>query len=320
MEKELNLIPFYAEALSFPQNIRRDIDTTYLLHKEEYYQCAKNSEFYDCAFAKDKSLLTEEYYKKSLGFLVYVEKMQDDETAECIFKLFKKAYRKTYLFFKDKDPEEIDMEDYIRYMSSYLTQLDDDSFNGHTMAAIFFSGGHCKNMQTLWEVLDLRWRYVNGFKRISSSNVTPEMDVECKKLEKEIAANIFDKILLSNEETTGFDFIYDLEGLSSLSLFRELEFKRSDIKELVLSYLAADEIKKQNLSFNAYLLPAMHLKGMCKAYNKVKEMYFQNNKETMYVEVSALKKDLLRARSDLKMQENRNEQLLISKMKRWKVY
>ena len=136
------------------------------------------------------------------------------------------------------------------------------------------------------------------------------MDVECKKLEKEIAANIFDKILLSNEETTGFDFIYDLEGLSSLSLFRELEFKRSDIKELVLSYLAADEIKKQNLSFNAYLLPAMHLKGMCKAYNKVKEMYFQNNKETMYVEVSALKKDLLRARSDLKMQENRNEQLL----------
>ena len=30
----------------------------------------------------------------------------------------------------------------------------------------------------------------------------------------------------------------------------------------------------------------------------------------MYVEVSALKKDLLRARSDLKMQENRNEQLL----------
>ncbi len=39
-------------------------------------------------------------------------------------------------------------------------------------------------------------------------------------------------------------------------------------------------------------------------------MYLQNNKETMYVEVSALKKDLLRARSDLKMQENRNEQLL----------
>ncbi len=138
--------------------------------------------------------------------------MQDDETAECIFKLFKKAYRKTYLFFKDKDPEEIDMEDYIRYMSSYLTQLDDDSFNGHTMAAIFFFRWSLQEHADFWEVLDLRWRYVNGFKRISSSNVTPEMDVECKKLEKEIAANIFDKILLSNEETTGFDFIYDLEG------------------------------------------------------------------------------------------------------------
>lgn len=304
---ELNIIPFYAEALSHSLIIRNRIDRLYSLHKEDYYSVAKESEFYDSLIGRENSLITEEYYKKCLGLIEYARKNNDEETLNGIFDLFKRAYHKTYLYFKDKDSSEnIDMNDYILYMGKYFKNLDNDNLNGNIVAVLYFSGGKCKNFEKYAEIMTLRWEHYNGYRRITLDNLSPQIEKSLSELYKTIPSDFLNEFLIGNK-SSGFDFIYDLEEVSSISVFRELKLDKKDIKEIILSYIVADDYKEigdgNKIKFEDYFLPALHVKAMCKAYKEVKKMYFDNNKETMYVEMGVLRKDLFKARSDLQLQE-----------------
>lgn len=308
-----NLLPFYAEALARPVIIRKDIDRAYSLHKEDYYITAKNSEFYDCLLCRENSLLTEEYFKKCIGLLEYADKNQDDETLDNIFNLFKKAYRKTYKYFQNIEPSDYDINLYMLDMRTFLDQLDDDTLNANITAAIFFTNCKCKNINEILEPIVTRWEHNEGHQRISLDKISKEVEQKLLKLYDTIPKNILDQELLRSNKRIepAFDYIYDLEGLSSLSLFRELKFEKKDIKEVILAHMVCHR-DSEEIDLKGYVIPALNLKAMCKAYNLVKDMYFANNKETMYLEMRTLQKKLLQTQTDLEYQKTRNTQLIQS--------
>lgn len=310
---DLNLIPFYAEALAHSEKIRRDINNIYSKKKEDYYIAAKSSEYYECTMCKENSLLTEEYFKKCLGLLEYAAKNPDEETLAGIYDLFKKAFRKTYLYFKNIKTEDCDIKDYMKDMAHNFEKLDDDTINGNIAAAVFFTQGNCKNLDIIIDILSLRWNHYNGYRRISLNNISEQDEKEINRKYQDVPKNIInEELAMSNKRALSvYDYIYDIEGISSLSIFRELEFSKNDIREIILAYIAGEKNSDDRIAFDkTFLIPALHLKAMCKAYKKVKDMYFKNNKETMYVEMGSLKKELFRVQSELKLQEEKNKQYI----------
>lgn len=302
----VNMIPYYSIALAQAVHIHAQINEVYAVRKEDYYTCANKSEFYNSIIGKESSLLTEEYYKKCLGLLEYFNETKDIETYENIYGLFKKGYKKTYSYFKNKVEEEFDLDLYFKELRQYLLELDDDALNNNYIAAIFFTGGKAKNMESYIEILELRWDHYCGFRMISFDNISEKQKIELNDLYKRVPKDIIDKELLSSQKHTipALDFIYDLEKLSFGSIFRDIQLNSRDLKEVILAYI----VGKGQIDFNNYIIPALHIKAMCKAYNLVKEMYFDNNKETMYVEIGAIKKELSKSREALQDEEAKNNQ------------
>lgn len=284
-----NLMPLYASALAHAPNIKGDIERLYLKMPEEYYMAAKNSEFYDSRIAKENSLLTEELFKKCLGLICYFSEHHDEETGEGIYNLFKKAYSKTYKFFKDKNPEDFSAYDYNQYMDSYFKRLNYNAYFDNLCAFLYFSKGLCKETDRIIRAVSC---VLKG--SINMQNVIDHSMEENKKevgmLYEKLSFNPLDMVLNpKDDDETGLHVIYETESLNSCYIFNELELNKKDIEETILSYIYEKDYGRK-CDFETYFLFALHLKAMCKAYNKVKETYFENNKETMYVEMGAEKR------------------------------
>lgn len=305
-EYELNLMPFYALALSRQSFIHKDIDDIYKKRKEEYYSYGKASKFYDCVMAKETSLVTEEYFKKCIGIFEYNERHQncDSELENGIYKLFKKGYRKIYLYFKKFSSEdEIDMKKFFAdFLEKRLHLINYDEVNSSMVVALFFTMEyeHVLNVEFLYASLFAQWKFYEGERRISLKETGKKYKKEVDEYLKQIPKNLFDELAIVNKTVYhGYDFLFDIENLS-LSIFDGLEFDINDTKKLILSYICTKNYKFDkpfDEPFDDYLHHSIFLLGMCKAYKKVKEVYFANNKETMYVELGTIKKNYKNTKS-----------------------
>ncbi|MEZ7096520.1 hypothetical protein ACBS10_17165, partial [Clostridioides difficile] len=89
MKRELNLIPFLAEALSINSKCYSFIDKYYNKDKLKYMNLAKKSIFYNSKIASEGSIIQEYYFKKALGILL----SQENDT---IFEIYKLGYKAAY--------------------------------------------------------------------------------------------------------------------------------------------------------------------------------------------------------------------------------
>lgn len=306
------MIPFYAIALAQAKHIRKNIDEVYSAKKEEYYSLAQKSEFYSSVIAKETSLLTEEYYKKCLGIIEHYNVSRSEDAYLKLYNLFKRAYRKTYTYFKNKKNEDWDLKEYSLDMRSYFSTIDDNELNDNFTAAIFFTGGTAKNTNDIIVIMEGRWAHYCGNKRISLDSIPDKYRAECDRLYASLPPNIIERELTETRDHSikAIDFLFDFESLSSSSIFREIEFGKRDLKETVLAYVADKSSLGDKISFDDYIVPAIYIKSMCKAYNLVKNTYFQNNKETMYAEIEVIKKDLSAAREELKKEAESNKKAI----------
>lgn len=315
-EYELNLMPFYALALSSKSFIYKDIDNLYKQRKEEYYTCGKSSEFYDCVMAKECSLIVEEYFKKCIGILEYSQKCgeEDKELDEEIRKLFRKGYRKVYLYFKNfSEDDEIDMKKFISdFYKNRLDLMNDDEINSSSVAAVFFTMGHkhIVNMEFIHTSLFTQWRFYQGERRLTLEEAGKRYKTEIVSYLKKIPKTIFNEILIAKEaKYHGYEFLFDLENLS-LSIFSELTFDADDTKKMILSYICAKKYYQFEEPFENYIHHTLFLLGMCKAYKKAKNIYFANNKETMYIELGTIKRELEDCKSLLRIEKEKNSFLV----------
>lgn len=103
---------------------------------------------------------------------------------------------------------------------------------------------------------------------------------------------------LPKDEEFGYTTVFDIESLSSVSIFSELQFTREDLEALAIAYMHGKRggIREDFLTYAKY---TSYILGMCKAYKQSKEYYFQHNREDVYIEVENIKNELLQAKSAL---------------------
>lgn len=137
--------------------------------------------------------------------------------------------------------------------------------------------------------------------RISVDKATPEDKEKIEFIKQGILKKYgrirdFEELLSKKLEGTRMDmfaFLFDYENLSSISIFENIPFTEKDVDEILYLYVIAIENKPTDTGGAVkFLINHMYVKYLIKAYKQVKEMYFENNKETMFIELEGLEKSL----------------------------
>lgn len=306
---EFDLLPFAVEALGYNQKIYKDIDRLYQTRKYDFYRAAKAHELYTHQIVTEGALLQEEYCKKALGILLYAS--GDEELAEALSAIFRKGWTYAYLFVQNN--AQVDLK---RFMGNVvkkaggIDKVSDDWLNAQIFVVYFLALSAGKPIvendlkATFERMLVDRWNHYreDDPTRISLSSATPERLAQVKDLKRRIFAEYgrfvdFKSMYGLFGRAEKMALLFDFERLSCESVFNTVEFSECDIEEILLAYGPPKEI---NLNHAIdFLVDAMYVRYMAKAYNEVKRRYFANNKETAYIELEGLEKDLSAAKGEI---------------------
>lgn len=314
--ERVNLIPFYACAIAFARHIRLDLENEYGKNAVAYYNAAKQSEYYNTLFSEELSLQTEEAYKKALGIVEY-SYTEDEQAQTSLDILFKKGYRKLYNIFKRLPKDEplhfdsaIGEIIYVKLAKS--DHVSDDNFNGNLFAGYYFSD--------MWpqELIQERKKCDELLYFIANYGYDPERRIQkglkkydcafqerAKSYISQLPKDLFKQIQLApKNDKFGYTTVFDIESLSSVSIFSELQFAREDLEALAIAYMHGKRggIREDFLTYAKY---TSYILAMCKAYKQSKEYYFQHNREDVYIEVESIKNELLQAKSALSESQER---------------
>jgi len=297
---ELNLLPFIVEALGYNKTVYPDIDKLYQTKKSEFYQAARNHELYNHQIITEGGLLQEEYCKKALGILLCAN--SDEKIAEGILNIFRKGWTYAYLFVQNH--VEIDLSKFMQRLirkHGSLDKVSDYFINTNLFICLYLALCTEKKIvenDIYWKTLELLRFRLEHYKddcpyRLSLKNSSPDLLEKVKKLKDEIYSKCgiikdFNTLIsVLGTKLEDIMFILDFEKLSILSITDNIKFSENDIDEILLAFTVTHETYTIDEAIQ-YLAFAIYIKYMSKAYKEVKQSYFKNNKETMYVELDIL--------------------------------
>lgn len=306
------LLPFVVEALGYNKKIYKDIDRLYQSRKYEFYKAAREHELYTHPIVTGGGLLQEEYCRKALGILLCVNK--DAELAEEFMNIIRKGWTYAYLFVQNHT--KIDLEKLAKNLirkAGGLEQVSDDWINTQLFMAYFFAVNSKKTviqnecLGVIERTLVRRWEHFreDDPARISLEHAGKNELTEVKNLRQKIYArhgiikgynDMYDK-LRHRAETVAF--LFDFERLSFPSIIENIKFTARDVDEILLAYISGGNDPEDVKAAEDFLCDAVYVKYMAKAYKEVKQRYFENNKETMYIELETLEKELAETKQEV---------------------
>lgn len=327
---EINILPFVIEALGNNKKVYKDIDKLYQTYKYEFYKAAKEHELYNHQIVTEGSLVQEEYCKKVLGIIAGAGEKEDVYIE--LDKIIKKGFSWTYTYV-EKHPK-IEVAKYLKaFLKKHNGPIDADGnvIDRHFIILILLSVNN--NIELIQDDIynkfmgDIKFRWDHYQDEESTRISIDKSSDECKKKMQELKIAIFKKYgafrnfdeMLSREfekkELEQCAFLFDYENLSSISIFEDIKFTEKDLDEIL--YLYVLNTKETDVTeATKYLISYMYIRYLIKAYKKVKEMYFENNKETMFLELEGLEKSLhsteqklFSAKQDLSELQNKYELL-----------
>lgn len=339
---ELNLLPFLVEALGSNSKIYKDIDKLYKTNKYKFYKSAKEHELYNHHIIKEGSLAEEEYCKKILGIII--EAVEDEIIYNEVQDLIKKGFKYAWSYLQNNS--KIDLGEFANAFTRKHKGFKDkynNSIESYIVIVLFvalnnqlelvqgdFFNEFLGNLKERWKHYDSADR-----SRIALDKISKEDKETIKHLKQEIynkfgAIRNFDDILNGQFESKNIDqsaFLFDFEDISSISIFKDIKFTNKDIEEILYLYVIANENLKENQDKGLYtiinliddkivedaarfLISKMYTKYMIKAYKEVKQTYFKNNKETMFIELEGLETSLDSMTAKFILEKHKHETLL----------
>lgn len=300
-----------AEAFAHDKRVFKDLDKLYEKHKFSAYKLAKNSNAYNHIVITQGSIEMEVYRKKALGLILVAEK--DAELSEELFNIIKKYFNDLYeVVIKDKDilgflnkkSTEIPVvEKSYKYLALYLSRkvitnnenipINYACFLSYMQELIVFTSNiddlSIKKSKLINENKDL---IESIHKRISDNkgNYTRYEDIYNGK---DIEIKRYERIMAG---------IFDVEGFSISKLLNSVPLTQEDLNEIILTYTFIYKDKNLERTTNL-LINGIIIVSLLKAYKIVKEEYFKNNKETLYLELSKLE-------DTIKLLETKNAELI----------
>lgn len=310
---ELNLFPFAVEALGYNKTVYKDIDRIYRSRKYDFYRAAKEHELYTHQIVTEGGLLQEEYCKKALGILlVATGEETGSEINRDLSDIFRKGWTYAYLFVQNN--VEINLGKFMKYAirkAGGLGKVSDDWLNAQLFVVYFLALNAGKpivenEFKTTYEqTLIGRWNHYKEDDpgRISLKHTKPELLSRVKGLKRRLYAEYgrftdFTAMYGLFGRAEKMALLFDFERLSCESVFNTVKFSERDIEEILLAYQPKKDEPDLRPAID-FLVDAMYIRYMVKAYKEVKRRYFANNKETAYIELEGMEKDLSAARQEI---------------------
>ncbi|HDX7085969.1 TPA: hypothetical protein RQA65_003479 [Clostridioides difficile] len=338
MKEELNIIPFLAETLSTNKKCYKLIDKYYNENKLKYSNLAKENIFYDSRIASEGSIIQEYYFKKSLGIL-----LEKDEKK--ITRIFKVGYTIAYNYIISVPI--FKASTFLRklMLKNKMEKFSDDELNGNMLVAISLCGALEKEVDESDEIyvkvirnLILRNERYKCEKIFSIDKLSKEEQSLISKIELKLKSIYLKEYTPSsyairvNNESTGtfkiddlsyldrnllcFDYIYDLEAISVISIVGKDIFKSKQIQELILCYCSLQNNIEDENSINyedllRFIIPAIDLRYLLVEYKKAKQFFFNNFDEELKesIEEKDIELITLKKENSLLREENKNLKL-----------
>lgn len=307
MKEELNIVPFLAESLSINKKCYKLIDKYYNENKLKYSSLAKDNIFYNSRIASEGSIIQEYYFKKSLGIL-----LERDEKK--ITKIFKVGYTIAYNYIISI--QTFKASTFLRklMLKNKIESFSEDELNGNMLVAISLCGALGKEVDESDEIyikvirnLILRNENYKHEKVLSIDRLSKDEQKLISKIELRLKSTYLKEYIPSSytigidgsigtfnldaltdldRNLLGFDYIYDLEELSLISIVGRDIFKSKQIQELILCYCNLQKNIEDENSINyedlfKFIIPAIDIRYLAREYKKAKQFFFNNFDEEL---------------------------------------
>lgn len=312
MEKvTIDLKIFIVEALATNKKIEKSLTTYYKINKFKAYELAKKSKLYNHPMIIDGSIYREVQSKRALGLVLLSE--VDEEVSKLIEKLYKKGWPILYKYINRlaKNNDVFDMN-YIfeNIMKPKGHQMTDDEAN----ALVAF--GYCFAINSGIEIIKnealdivektlytrLNFYEDNSNYRYSFETIDKELYKKAKGLLQRIELKYgyeyftnIDNLLRFTEQTdpiysearimaSRLSFIFDDETCMAANM---LDINISEKLKLEVLVVFCMTNKTANaVEATQFLINGILFKKLIKGYKEVKKYYFENNQETLFLELS----------------------------------
>ncbi|MCC0743981.1 hypothetical protein KGF43_15770 [Clostridioides sp. ZZV14-6044] len=316
MKRELNLIPFLAEALSIDKKCYSVIDKYYNKNKLKYMNLAKKSIFYNSKIASEGSIIQEYYFKRVLGILL----SQEDET---IFEICKYSYKFAYNHINSI--QIFKAGNFLKKLLTKVEHFSSDELNSNILIAISLCGALEKEIDTsdivYQKLINNLFLRMDDYKEVLSiDNLDKNKRKMLSKIELKLKSMYLKDYMPSfyvvSKEYKEFDYVSTLEEISIISIVGKDIFKSKQIQELILAYLKVQEDIDDENSINyedlfRFMVVAIDLRYWAREYKKAKQFFFNNFNEELNsilkekeIEMNKLEKENL-----LLQDENKNLKL-----------
>lgn len=324
---EVELAPFVIIALSSNKKLYRHIDEAYKSNKYEYYKAAKNDVLYDHPMFSESSILYEEYCKKLLGLFAAVEIDElAEEAHEKIFQLIIKGYPWTY--FYNKNHSLINLDDFAqafkkKFNSSYDSQ--GMNINNNINVLIFLGTMEGKSIsegEFFKGVIRNLYEWFRFYNDLDNNRVSLDKATEPEKLKiKNLKATIYNKYGKIKKFNDLYEYkvdrrfieqsnlLFDIENISNMEIFEDVDLSTRDIDSIFFLYIIGHDDTENIENAMKFFVTYLNLLYLIKAYKLLKKHYFENNKETMYVELDGVEKVLNKTNEQLNIAKNDIEKI-----------
>ncbi len=316
---EINLTPFLAVAAGIGgEKVWEAIDKIYKPKRFEFYNLAKQNEFYDNTLLTGGDIHLLVYGRRALGILLYMFQNQDKELAEEFIKALakNKVFRKVITYAQSA--EKLDVTAALRKIAPTPEKLPDDDTINSAIAVLFFTAiglekelveneGLQEAQKALYGLQEMyrkngslvQSNFRNGKKKVLNKEIKKEL---FGNLGKEKDYRIWKKFMVEgNTALNAMSYIFDENQLSLSSVIRNIPLSGYDADVVVSALESAKGTEKteDGIIYSKGNVPAtkededvlmllFYIHVLLKAYRQVKEEFVKNNKETLYVELASL--------------------------------
>lgn len=348
----IDIQPYLAEALSTNSKVYKSIDQLYNRKQDEFNLLAKQSEFYTHPIASEGNIEHEYYFKKALGIIAYTNENEDQDIIEDFIRIIKRGWPYSYSYVQNNSIIRIStfMEKFIK-KNKGMRNIGDDLLNSSILTLICLTGTYKKPIDNNDEFyihflngLHLRNQHYCSEWRINFNNEDKETKKWLRELELKLRSRnpdlaiplgkhkdfkIDNKMIKKDRFIFAFDFIYDIERISLVTLVADKYITSNEIQELILTY--AHMYKNDRLGINLeelekFIYSAVQIKYLCRELKKAKKFFFENFAENKDKEISTLtqtigdlktensqlKQDLYLAEQEVKKYQKENTRLKLS--------
>ncbi|NLI12067.1 hypothetical protein [Pelotomaculum propionicicum] len=299
----IDFMPFLLEAFGQEKKTYHDLDKIYKEMGAGLYKLAEASEYYHHPIVREGTTQQEEYAKKTLGILLYLEKTNDNEIWTRLFGIIKKVWPNILIYLENN--ECIHIEEYFAGRMDYLKSS--GRVNTETIILLWMANvlgkeikrDHLFNAVGYVLVERLMLRNKNNTKVFCRRNMERPLLKNIRELKSRIRDkygdinNLNSVFKVGDKELTKhiyfFEKLNDTEEMSINRIFENLEISNRDVEEILGAYITEFDGKDTSEAAK-YLVSGFMLKGLIKAYKDAKEYYFERNKDLVPVDTESYKK------------------------------